>query len=79
MPHAVITYSDHARLRMKQRSLSEELVAIILNDAERIYLGGKGNMVAERGLSDGRIARVVYEDRLGPHGEHSHIITVMWK
>lgn len=79
MPHTLITYSIHARQRMKQRSVSEAAIATTLHNADHVYLGSHGNPIAERRFDDGRILMVVFADLLGPQGEHTHIITAMWK
>ncbi len=79
MPRAVVTYSAHARRRMEQRAISEEIVTTTLGKPTRTYLGSHGNMIAEKRFRNGRTVRVVYVDRPGERGAHVHVVTVMGK
>lgn len=73
------TFSDHARDRMRSRSISEELVVITLVQPDRTFIGAQGNLIAEKAFGQARL-RVVYENRLGPSGVLvRHVITVMWR
>ena len=56
-----ITYLPHARRRMEERGISEEEVAVVLEDPALEYPGRLGRTVAEQILPGRRLAvKVVY-------------------
>jgi hypothetical protein len=64
---------------MRQRGVSAQQVEAVLARPDRTYLGAQGNMIAEKALGPGATVRVVFIDRLDGQGQHTHVITVMWK
>ena len=78
MPNALMTYSAHAIRRMYVRGIPERFVELTLATPDRVFIGAQSQPIAEKAFRSGTI-RVVYVDRLDPHGRHRHVITVMWK
>ncbi len=46
MPHPFVTFSKHAKERIRQRGVSQQQVAAVLAGPDRMYFGPKGNLVA---------------------------------
>lgn len=70
-----IVYTYHARLRMEERSISEELVADILAAPDQTY-ADKEELVAERVLANRNAWRVVYAEEHGADGLIVRIVSV---
>ena len=66
-----VTYSRHARIRMAQRSISEEEVEAVLDDYHTSYTDLKGNPVYV-GRPSGRHIKVVVRRASNP----PHVITL---
>ena len=79
MPHRLVSYSQHAMDRMRQRRVSPQQVVGVLANPDKTYLGAHGSMMAEKSFGPGATVWVVFVDRLGDQGWHTHVITVMWK
>ncbi|MEA2524024.1 MAG: hypothetical protein QOF73_1251, partial [Thermomicrobiales bacterium] len=76
MAIAVVTYSQHARDRMDERSISKGQVERTIAQPDRLtYEGSK--LVAERRTSAGNTIRVVYVERLTDDGTAAHVVTVI--
>ena len=72
-------FSQHARERMRTRSISEQQVIFTLAMPDRTFRGSRGNMVAEKAFGSATL-RVVYEERdNGSQRPYTFIITAMWK
>jgi hypothetical protein len=72
-------FSQHARERMRTRSISEQQVILTLAMPDRTFRGSRGNMIAEKAFGSATL-RVVYEEREnGSRGLYTFIITAMWK
>ena len=55
----MVEYTDHARLRMRQRRISEEEVVYCLEHYNVSYSDVKGNPIYRAELPDGRHIKVV--------------------
>jgi hypothetical protein len=72
-------FSQHARERMRARSISEQQVIITLAMPDRRFRGTRGNMITEKAFGSATL-RVVYEDRQdASQMPYTFVITVMWK
>jgi hypothetical protein len=78
MPHPHVTFSAHAEERMMARSISERHVLWALANPDRVIMGRQGNPISEKAIGR-RTIPVVYVDRIGADGWHTHVKTVMWK
>lgn len=73
-----ITYSTHARQRMRERGVSEAQVERTVHNPDNVTLQANGRLSAERRAHGGIRLRVVYEERLSPDlGRHAVIVTVI--
>jgi hypothetical protein len=62
-----IIISEHARIRMRERRISEQQVARTINQPDVVKVGAKNRLIAERATSQGNTIRVVYiETQDGP-------------
>ena len=75
MAYAGIVYHPHARLRMRQRRISERQVVATVSMPDRRSLGHSGRIVAERTTEVGNTIRVIYEEIDG--GTTAYVWTVM--
>ena len=76
MAFSVVTYSNHARERMTERSISKRQVELTLFRPDSVRLS-KGRLIAERRTTAGNTIRVVYREQLTNQGQTAHVITVI--
>lgn len=74
--YAQVTYAAHARLRMRERFISERQIVNTLEQPDRSF-PSKGKLVAERATARGNTLRVVYVEQVGPLGLTAHVISVV--
>lgn len=70
-----IAYTEHARLRMSQRSIPEQVIATVLEAPDRLFADGD-EIVAEKVLEDGKPWRVVYAEEHSAVGLIARVVTV---
>lgn len=76
MPNVLVTYTEHALRRMREREVDQKHVELTLAKPHRVFADAEGKPVAERTFRFGTL-RVVYVDRLDAGGRHRHVVTVM--
>ena len=75
MAYTRIEYDSHARLRMRQRRVSERQVTAALTAPNRRFPSHSGRLVVERQTAIGNTLRVVYEELEG--GTVAYVWTVI--
>ena len=55
-----IVISEHARVRMRERRISEQQVVRTINQPDVVKVGANNRLIAERTTSQGNRLRVVY-------------------
>ena len=78
MPNVLVTYTEHAQIRMRERDIDQWLVELTLARPHRVLEDAEGKPIAERRFRSGTL-RVVYVDRIDAGGWHRHVITVIWR
>jgi len=73
--YARIELTDHARLRVVQRSIPDWVILDVLAAPERAY-ADRDELVAERVPSDGKPWKVVYVEEQDAKGVFARAITV---
>jgi hypothetical protein len=78
MPNVLVTYTEHALTRMRERDIDQRLVEMTLAKPHRVFEDAEGKPIAERRFRSGTL-RVVYVDRIDAVGWHRHVIAVIWR
>ena len=73
--YARIAYTYHARLRLVEREIPENVVAEVLAAPDQTYRDGD-ELVAERVLAGGKPWRVVYVEEPATDGTIARVVTV---
>lgn len=73
--YADTLYSLHARVRMEERSIPEQVIADVLAAPDRSYRDG-GELVAERVLTGGKAWKVVYVEERRGNDRIARVVTV---
>lgn len=76
MKYEEITYTFHARLRMRERRISEMQVAEIVENPDHSFSRGDKRIV-QRAMPRGRRIEIVYVEEQIPNGMAARVITVI--
>lgn len=76
MKYTEITYTAHARRRMRERRISEKQIADILENPDRSFHRGDKRIV-HRMMPRGRRIEIVFVDEQRPDGMIARVITVI--
>lgn len=69
----MLTLPDHAKLKMRQRNLSEQMVREVLENPDRVFPSYGNRLIAEKNLGKLNL-RVVFVKE----GNTTVVITVHW-